>query len=93
MITAQRLAQARSWAEDYERNRNLPTMLTGIQCAVLADLLAGFFANEVGNAAEAAYWKARAEAFANACVLQPKENKLETAHAYVAWWDSRAKKM
>ena len=86
-VTTQRLAQARSWVEDWEAHKAERSAMSIIRCAVIAVDLAGFFAAEVKNAAEADRWQGRAESFAAAIIVQPAKDKLDTARALVAWAD------
>ena len=88
MITTQRLNQARSWVEAWERHKQDGAAMSIIRCAVIAVDLAGFFAEEVKNAGEAARWQGRAESFAAAIIVQPAQDKLDTARALVAWADN-----
>ena len=86
-VTRQRLAQARSWVEAWERHKQERSAMSTVRCAVIAVDLARFFANEVKNAAEATRWQGRAESFAAAIIVQPAQDKLDTARALVAWAD------
>ena len=87
-VTTQRLAQARAWVEAWEHHKAQRSAMSIIRCAVIAVDLAGFFADEVENAAEATRWQGRAESFAAAIIVQPAQDKLDTARALVAWADS-----